>query len=302
MTGRVTNLQSSSAPQSPSPFADLIRLPGKLMCPDGVIFDALERDIRRHLFQTLLPSTMDEAERYLVLQGAPGIGKTVAACDASLRFGFAVALLPAALLASEHEGGATAVLTSYMRFVEEQSKALARRFAIVADDFDLSIVGNDAKTGRTINSNLLTQQLQTLADNRQYRNHDGTVIAIIFTGNDFTTVRASVFRDGRATWHTHAPTHDEKAQIAFKLLDPRTGEERRLVERLTHTYRNEPIAFWRSVKNDLVKALLDDVIALGLPNVSAAEAELTKRRLFHPQRLLAFAAARAKAGPRSFLS
>jgi hypothetical protein len=302
VTGRITNLQPSGPPQAPSPFADLIRLPGQLMCPDGVIFDKLERDIRRHLFQTILPSTMHEAERYLVLHGPAGVGKTVAACDGSLRFGFAVALLPGALLASEHEGGATAVLASYLRFVEEQSKALGRRFVIVADDFDLSIVGNDGKTGRTVNSNLLTQQLQTLADSRQYCNHDGTVIAIIFTGNDFTTFRASVFRDGRATWHTHAPTHDEKAQIAFRLLDPRTGEERRLLERLTHTYRNEPVAFWRSVKNDLVKALLDDVIALGLPDVLAAEAELTKRRPFHPQRLLAFAAARAKAGPRSFLS
>lgn len=244
---------------------------------------------------------MDRAERFLVIQGEPGTGKTVAACDASLRYGFTVALLPAAMLASEHEGGASAVLDDFMRHIVGQSAARKQRFCVVADDFDLSIVGIDDKTGKTINSNLVGQRLQALADTGEYRNWDGSGIPVIFTGNDFTHFRASLFRDGRATWFTHAPSHDEKTQIAFHLLRPRTLEERKLVEKLARTYRNEAVAFWQSVKNDLNKARLDEIIGLGLPDVDAAEAELAKPRPIDVQRLVAVATSRAKAKALSFL-
>lgn len=297
----ITNLQSSGMPR-PNRLSGMIRKPGQYLCPDGVVFDELERAIRRHLFQHILPSTMNRAERYLVIQGDPGTGKSVAACDASLRYGFAVALVPASMLASENEGGASAVLDDFMAEMVRQSQADKQRLVVVADDFDLSICGTDATTGKTINSNLLTGRLQHLADNRdQYRSWDDTCIPIIFTGNDFTLVRASLFRDGRASWHTHAPDADTKTQIAFQLLDPRTSDERHMVERLARSYRNEPVAFWTSLKNDLVKARLDEVIARGLPDVAAAEEELAKRKPLRAEQLWAFAKLRAKTKPLSFL-
>jgi hypothetical protein len=301
----IANLAQSLPPTPPSsvpsPFASLIRTPGDYLCPDGVIFDELERAIRRHLFKQVLPSLKGRTERYLIIQGARGTGKTVTATDASLRYGFAVALLPASMLASEHEGGATAVLRDFMAFAAEASRTRRQRIVIVADDFDLSISAADEQTGKTINSLLVTHLLQQMADTHEPRNFDDSGMPIIFTGNNFTTVRSSLFREGRATWHTHRPTLDDKLLIAFQLFNPRTFDDRRLIERLVRSYRDESVAFWRALHNDLMTERLDDLIARGLPDVAAAEAEFRRPVPLDPQKLWLLARARSRTGPASFL-
>ncbi|MBN9261471.1 MAG: hypothetical protein BGN89_19650 [Alphaproteobacteria bacterium 64-6] len=298
---RITNLAPNIQPAPPSPFAGLIRMPGQLLCPDGIVFDELERAIRRHLFKQVLPSLKGRAERYLIIQGARGTGKTVSATDASLRYGFAVALLPASMLASEHEGGASAVLNDFMTFAAETSRARKARIAIVADDFDLSISAADSQTGKTINSLLVTHQLQQLADTQEPRNFDDSGMPVIFTGNNFTTMRTSLFRDGRATWHTHRPTLDDKLVIAFQLFNPRSFEDRRVIERLVRAYRDESVAFWRALHNDLMTDRLDDIIARSLPDVATAEAEFRRPVPLDGDKLWALARARAKTKPASFL-
>ncbi len=298
---RITNLAPSIPPAPPSPFASLIRMPGQYLCPDGIVFDELERAIRRHLFKQVLPSLKGRAERYLIIQGARGTGKTVSATDASLRYGFAVALLPASMLASEHEGGASAVLGDFMTFAAETSRSRKMRIAIVADDFDLSISAADSQTGKTINSLLVTHQLQQLADTQEPRNFDDSGMPVIFTGNNFTTMRASLFRDGRATWHTHRPTLDDKLVIAFQLFNPRSFEDRRVIERLVRTYRDESVAFWRALHNDLMTDRLDDIISRSLPDVATAEAEFRRPVPLDGNKLWTLARARAKTKPVSFL-
>ena len=301
----IANLAQSLPPTPPSsvpsPFASLIRTPGDYLCPDGVIFDELERAIRRHLFKQVLPSLKGRTERYLIIQGARGTGKTVTATDASLRYGFAVALLPASMLASEHEGGATAVLRDFMAFAAEASRTRRQRIVIVADDFDLSISAADEQTGKTINSLLVTHLLQQMADTHEPRNFDDSGMPIIFTGNNFTTVRSSLFREGRAAWHTHRPTLDDKLLIAFQLFNPRTFDDRRIIERLVLSYREESVAFWRALHNDLLTEKLDDLIARGLPDVAAAEAEFRRPVPLDPQKLWLLARARSRTGPASFL-
>ncbi len=295
------SLPSSAPSLASSPFASLMRNPGEYLCPDGVIFDELERAIRRHLFKQVLPSLKGRAERYLIVQGARGTGKTVTATDASLRYGFAVALLPASILASEHEGGATAILRDFMAFAAETSRARRLRIVIVADDFDLSISAADEQTGKTINSLLVTHHLQQMADTHEPRNFDDSGLPIIFTGNNFTTMRTSLFRDGRATWHTHVPSLDDKLLIAFQLFNPRSFDDRRLVERLVRSYRDESVAFWRSLHKDLMTDRLDELIARSLPDVAAAEAEYRRPLPLDPSKLWTLARIRSKAGPTSFV-
>lgn len=299
----IASLAQSLPPPPPAspPFASLVRMPGQYLCPDGIIFDALERAVRRHLFKQVLPSLKGYTERYLIVQGPRGTGKTVSATDASLRYGFAVVLLPASILASEHEGGATAILRDFMDFAAETSRARRMRLAIVADDFDLSISAADEHTGKTINSLLVTHQLQQLADTREPRNFDDSGLPIIFTGNDFTTMRASLFREGRATWHTHRPSLDDKLLIAFQLFNPRTFDERRMIERLVRAHRDESVAFWRALHGDLMTERLDELIERSLPDVAAAEAEYRRPVALDPAKLWALARARARSGPASFL-
>jgi len=298
---RITNLAPSTPPAAATPFAGLVRMPGQYLCPEGVIFDELERAIRRHLFKQVLPSLKGRVERYLIIQGARGTGKTVSATDASLRYGFAVAMLPASMLASEHEGGASAVLDDFMSFVVETSRTRKMRIAIVADDFDLSISAADSQMGKTINSLLVTHQLQQLADTQEPRNFDDSGMPIIFTGNNFTTMRASLFRDGRATWHTHRPTLDDKLAIAFQLFNPRSFDDRRLIERMVRTYRDESVAFWRALHSDLMTDRLDEIIARSLPDVAAAEAEFRRPVPLDGVKLATLARTRAKTRPMSFL-
>ena len=298
-------LLASVPPPRPSRFAGIMRGPDEPMCPDGLIFDALEQSIRRWLAQRLLPSRRDQASRFMVIQGEPGTGKTVAACDAALRSGFHAALVSPATLASANEGGATAILDELIADMEAQSHRRAAPIVIVLNDFDLGIINLGKDTGHTVNTGLLIGQLQHYADNTHLgRNADGSAIGFIVTGNDFSHVRASLFRDRRATLYTHAPTADERLRIAVHVLKPEGGAELRLVEKLFRTYRDQSIAFWHALRDDLDAKRLDQIIGdEPFDELSIAEAELA---LAHPKpldpaELWALAKTRATTRPTSFL-
>lgn len=302
----MTSLPPILPPFRPVPSAysptSAVRRPGDLLCPTGIIFDALERTVQRHLFQLrMLGEAHPRPPRMLVIVGKPGTGKTVAATDAALRLRHAVMQIPAAALASENEGGATAALDAYLADAERHSMTHKEPVALVGDDFDLGIISGDADTGRTVNSNLLVQRLQSFADGTGCRNFDGTRIAFIITGNDFGTIRASLFRDGRATWFEHAPTPDDIADIAVTLLRPRTADERRLVRKLAYRYRKESVAFWTAVQQSLRSDLIDSLIASGVTDATAIKVELNRPRPLEPGKLLSLARRHARRRRLSFL-
>lgn len=290
-------------PVSPPPAeTSALRRPGDLLCPDGIVFEGLERTVQRHLFQLrVLGDTHPRPPRFLVIAGKPGTGKSVAATDAALRMNHAVLHLPAASLASENEGGATAILDAYLTDAERHAKAYNEPVAIVADDLDLSIISTDADTGRTVNSNLLVQRLQSLADGNDIRNADGTRIALIITGNDWSYIRPSLFRDGRAIWYEHTPTPDEIAALAVNLFKPRTADDRRLVLKLARRYRHESVAFWSAVRISLNNDLLDALIASGVTDATALKVELHRPRPLEPGKLLGLARKHATRRRLSFL-
>ncbi|MCH9808481.1 MAG: hypothetical protein K0U74_12170 [Alphaproteobacteria bacterium] len=272
---RPENLKATQIPTDLSAFSQYFRRPGEYLCPDAVPFDDLTKAVKRHLLLNALPAFQQSAERFLVIQGAPGIGKTVTACDAALGFGFGVAMLPAALLASEYEGGATRTLDAFMEDVVRFSHKNKLRMTVNMEDFDLSIASKATNMTFTINAHLLTQRVQHIADTREFKNFDECSIPFIFTGNDFQ-MRESLFRPGRATWFTHAPSADEKGQVAHHMLQPRTQAQRKLIDQLVRTYANEPVSFWTSLKNDLFKTRLDQLITEAMPDPAQVEAELRR--------------------------
>ena len=279
-----------------------LRRPGALICPDGIVFDGLERAVRRHLFQLRVRADAHpRPPRFLVIAGKPGTGKTVAATDAALRMGYAVLHLPAADLASENEGGATSVLDGYLADAERHAQTFDEPVAIVADDLDLGIISAEADTGRTVNSNLLVQRLQGLAGGDDIRNADGTPVAVIVTGNDWSHVRPSLFRDGRATWYEHAPTLDEIAAVAVSLFAPRTADERRFILKLARRYRRESVAFWSAVRASLDNDLIDALIASGITDTATLKVELHRPRPLEPEKLLGIARKHAARRRLSFL-
>lgn len=299
----MTTILAPYRPTQPAPASSsTLRRPGNLLCADGIIFDSLERAVQRHLFRLrALDGEHPRPARFLVIAGKPGTGKTVAATDAALRTNHAVLHLPAANLASESEGGATAVLDSYLADAEHHARAHNEPVAIIADDLDLGIISAEADTGRTINSNLLVQRLQSLADGDDIRNADGTRIAIIVTGNDWSHVRPSLFREGRATWYEHAPTPDDIAAVALNLFKPRTADDRRLVLKLARRYHHESVAFWSAVRTSLNNDLIDALMAAGVTDPTALKVELHRPRPLEPGKLLGLARKHAARRRLSFL-
>lgn len=279
-----------------------LRRPGHLLCPHGVVFQHVEHAVKRHLFQLrFLGDQHPKPPRFLVIAGKPGTGKTVAATDAALRFGHAVLHLPASNLASENEGGATAALDAFLGEAERHAATHKEPVAIIADDLDLGIISAEADTGRTINSNLLVQRLQSLADGDSIRNHDGTRIALIVTGNDWSHVRSSLFRDGRATWHEHTLTPDDIAALAINLFKPKTDGDRSLVLKLARRYKHESVAFWTAVHTSLHNGLVDALIASGVTDPVAIKVELNRPRALEPGKLLGLARKHATRRRLSFL-
>lgn len=304
MTTNQPILMASTPPRLPTAeFSATVRPPGALYCKDGVIFAGLERAVKMHLFNNAHRHNENpRPARFLNIQGRPGTGKSVTAADAASRQNYATLLLNASSVASENEGGAVDKLESTLGDAERYSSIHKHRIVIIADDFDLGIITADENTGKTINSNLVTQRLQALADTSEYRDHLGAPIPLIFTSNDFTHVRSSLFRDGRSRWFTHEPTLDEKIEVAVGLFKPRGLRERAHIEKLVRRYRNESIAFWAALRSDLINDHVDEVFDTDITNPALVLAELRKHHPLDPRKLRALAKKHAKARVRrSFL-
>jgi hypothetical protein len=286
---------AATPPIDPNPLVGMIRKPGQLLCPNGLVFTKGEKFMRRHMAKLVGTASQDTAEIFAVLDGPPGTGKTVLATDGLLRGGFTVANVRVSLLAGATENAATDALTDLMHKMVAYSHATGARMAAVFDDFHQSIVGTtDPKMGKTVNTGLLVNELQRIADPpRKYRSACGTPITLVFTGNDFSETAPSLFRDMRANRFTHVPTFEEKLHVIYAQLSPRTRDELYLVERLVRTYRREPIAFWTALRTDLLTAHLDDAIPDGPITKQAVDANWPKRLPLNADLVWELAKARA---------
>lgn len=293
----MTILSSHVPPSLPSPaFTAEVRRPGELLNPGGHIFAEVEKVVQRHLFALqVLKTGHPKPQRFLVVTGMPGTGKTMSVTDAALRFGNAVIQLSAANVASPNEGGATEVLESYLADAVRHSQIHKEPVAIIADDFDCGIISVGKDTGNTINTGLVVQKLQSLADSEDYRNYDGSRIALIFTGNDWSNVRSSLFREGRATWYEHVVSPQEMRDFVFHLFTPATASEQRLLEKLVRRYRKESAAFWATVKSSLRHDIIDALLASGVTDPAFIQFELGRPRPLLPGQLLRYARAHARA-------
>lgn len=280
MNARFPELASTTPPPIPPTFtyAHLIRRPGDPMLKHIIPFEALTKEVRKFLAFQIGAHTRDQAARTLVVSGPPGTGKSEGTLAAALEANFAVAVAAANMFASESEGGATDKLDAFMTEMERYSAHHRIRLVVIINDIDQSVMSRDDKTGVSINSQLLTEAFHHLADNRHlFRNFDGTNIAFIVTVNDATHLRASLYREGRAIWFDHVPSEEDRANIAWSILAPRTSEERDLVQKLVRRFRHQPVAFWKALHLQMQAAHAERALGHGIPDRAAIDRAFGQR-------------------------
>lgn len=272
-------------------YKHLLRFPGDPVVRQRFEFRELALKIREHLSNQIGQHTRDDAARMLWVQGKPGEGKSVGCLVACLNANFTTAVLSPGLFAGEVEGASVQVLHAVMAELARWSIVHRVRVVVIIDDFDLSTANVGEDQGSTVNSQLLVNEFMALADNRHlYRNFDGSNIGFIITVNDATGMRESLHRPGRAIWYSHIPGAEDKANIAWSVLDPKTSAERDLVAALVRKNYGQPVAFWTALYHQMRAIQARSLIDRGMPGQSAIDAAYQRRLQLTPD--IAWAAAK----------
>jgi hypothetical protein len=229
---------------------------------------------------------------FAVIQGPPGEGKTEEARVTCSRHGVDVIVVAPSELAGETENAGALALARLGEAVLAITARERRPILVLLDDCDLSIAARLASTEYTVDSQLLTGALQHLADTGTLRTAQGCVVPIVMTGNNFSPMRSSLLRPGRAVFFQHVRGFDEKCEIVARILG--TSDHKR-VRRLVSAYREEPIAFFAALRSHALDDDLDLLITRYGLNIDAIESQLSSFGssvdFVHLQKLAAAAAA-----------
>ncbi|MCC0007723.1 MAG: hypothetical protein H6876_06315 [Hyphomicrobiaceae bacterium] len=271
-------------PGAPWQFKHLLRFPNDPIVRQRFEFRDLALKIREHLTNQVGQYTRDKAARMLWVQGKPGEGKSDGCLIACLNANFTTAVLSPGLFAGEVEGASVQTLHAVMAELERWSATYNVRVVVIIDDFDLSTANVGENQGHTINSQLLVNEFMALADKRHlYRNVDGSNIGFIITVNDATGMRESLHRPGRAIWYDHMPSPEDRTNIAWSVLDPKTSTERALVTALVRKNIRQPIAFWTALQLHMRALQARSLIEKGMPEASAINAVYQRRLALTPE-------------------
>jgi hypothetical protein len=287
-----------SAPKKPGPVSHPgYQRAGTYDRPEIKVSERLEMFVLRHNARHYAPALAAlRPTRVAVIHGPPGGGKDESVRVTCSRYGVDVIMVAASELAGERENSGPAALTRLGETVHAITAREGRQIVIALPDFDLGIAARLASTEYTVDSQLLTGALQHLADTGALRTAQGCAVPIVMTGNNFSPMRSSLLRPGRAVFFEHVLGFDEKCEIVGKILG--TSDHKR-VRRLVSAYREEPIAFFATLRSLALDDDLDALITRYGFNIDAIESQLSNLDsavdFVHLQKLAAAAvASRAK--------
>lgn len=232
----------------------------------------LELFVLRHIARHYLSSAATiRPPRFAVIQGAPGDGKDEGVRLACSRSDVDLIMVDASELAGEHENAGPVALARLGEVVRDITAREGRPMAICISDFDLSTATRQDSTQYTVNSQLLIGAFQHLADTGTLGTAQGQTVPLLMTGNDFTLMRSSLLRPGRAVVFEHALDLDETCEIVagiFGASDPKS------VHGLVSAHRKQPIAFFAALRSRALDEKLNVPIAKHGLNIAAIEREL----------------------------
>jgi SpoVK/Ycf46/Vps4 family AAA+-type ATPase len=258
-------------------YMDRLRRPNDPITRQRFEFRDLSMFVRGFLTRQIGVNSRDSAARMAWIEGRPGEGKTEGSLVAALNANFHVLALSGGDFAGKTEGASVEALHAVLSECVRYSALMNARIVVTLDDFDLS-TANPGDASHTVNSQLLIKEVMVLADERhRYRNADGSNIGFIVTVNDASGMRESLTRSGRADWHTHVPSPEDKANIAHAILDPKTSAERDLLKALVRKNKCQPVAFWKALYHGMQTLQARHLIQSGMPNAAAIDEAYGKR-------------------------
>jgi hypothetical protein len=287
----------------PCRTAHLVKRPGDPKAPQYYLVPELNIETLRFLAVLRSKQFRSKSARFFMVVGPQGSGKSQGLLAAAHAAGYHVAVVSPDTFSAETENGATTTLNDFMAEMQRYSAENCVYVLIILDDIDTSILARDEKTSVTPGHRMLAGRLQYIADHRDlYIAFDGSPLPVALTANRPDEIRASLLRHMRATWFEHNPGEEAKYDIVFQMLDPRSAEERRLVERLFAKYRRENLSFWSALSIDIGACQLDPLLADGLPDQAIIDAALARRLPFDADRIWALAKRRSSNRARNYFT
>jgi len=195
---------------------------------------------------------------FLAIQGGMGEGKSFQTREACSQLGVYVIPVPGALLSGSFESEPIQLLKDVYLFASALKSQTNSWVTVLIDDFDLSSASTFDDRRYTVNTQLLSGFLMSLADDpRRCGEHDVLRIPIILTGNNFTALHPPLTRHGRMKFFQWLPTFDEKVKIVEAMFSRvlHTGEIRNIL-RLVRTFKTQPVSFFSALKDDLVDSAI----------------------------------------------
>ena len=237
--------------------------------PDRYIIPSTERFVRAQLARHYLaPLRATQPARFAIVVGPPGATKSSDIKTAVSRAGADLVETCGGTFAGSTEGGAAAALDTTLADIERIRAARRLPIALQIDDGDLSAFADREHTEYAVSRDVLLGRLQKFADNVC----DGEPLPVFVTLNESTVFRPSLFRPGRAVWHVHNPTLEEKARQLVALYGATTDTDGRLIADLLTRHPDKQIAHFAASRTAAVDAVITDVIdELGITSRLAAE-------------------------------
>lgn len=277
MSTKFPNLAAAPVATSQSSPLHIVK-PGDASVAKYFQVPGLHTEVLRFLAMHRMRVTKQKAPRLMAVVGPQGSGKSEGVLAALLAAGCHVAVVSPNQFSSETENGATLALDTFMEELQRYSTLHRVYVQAVLEDADTSILARDEKTSVTPGHRMLAGRLQFLADHRDiYTQYTGETIGLVLTANRPDELRASLLRNMRALYHEHNPNAADIYDIVFQMIDPRSAEDRKLLERVFAKHKHENLSFWSAVAQAIAASPIDGLITDTLPDTAILDAATARR-------------------------
>lgn len=215
-----------------------------------------ERKVLLHIVTNSLQKNMSPS--FLAIEGKMGEGKTVQTINTCFRHGIHPYYFSSSQLAGNLEGDSIKELEATYNYLLEHDKEDSFS-VIIIDDFHLSIASCDESISRTVNSQILTDYLMSIADTTKAT--PGKKIPFILIANTFEQLYLPLTRDGRMKLFKWEPSKEQKKNLIYKmysdiLVEGVFAEFQEFVEENI----NESLSFFGEVKNDIYTDMIENYL------------------------------------------